>query len=101
MLVNWPPAKTLPSAWSAIELILGDSPVTFGVKRIARPVAASSRADLAARLSAYGREKASHQDLAVRLHYDGIPDTAIRVRIENRVQRAVRIQPGDADARCP
>ena len=52
----------------------------------------------AARLSANSREVAARQNVAVRLHRDGV-DSAVRAWVESGVERAVRIQPGDAVAR--
>ena len=44
------------------------------------------------------RESAAHQNLAVRLHRDGI-DSTVRVRVERISQAGRGIEPGDAVAR--
>ena len=51
-----------------------------------------------ARLPADVVEIAAHQNLSVRLQRDG-KDTLVRIWIEGQVERAIRVEPGDAVAR--
>ena len=53
-----------------------------------------------AALSAYTVQKATGQNLAIRLERDGI-DTTVRVRVERIRQSRRAIEPGDAGARLP
>ena len=97
MLVKKPPAKILPSACTAMaKTVL----LAFGSNESAKPVVASSRAMLlrVCPPMLFAREIAARQNLAVRLHRDGI-DNIVRVRVEGGVERAVRVQPGNVVAR--
>ena len=52
--------------------------------------------------AAIGRErveKTAYQDLAVRLQRDGIDIAPGRIRVEADVERAIRMEPGNAIAR--
>ena len=93
--VNWPPAKILPSACTAIALT---KPLAFGLKESVKPVVASSRAMRIARRSTDARELAARQNLAVRLHRDR-PNNSVRTRVERISQAGGGIEPGDAVAR--
>ena len=74
------------------------SPFAFGSNESAAPVTASSRAMRLRVCPPMFRELAAHQNLSVRLHRDRI-DITVRVRVESRVERAVRVQSGNVVAR--
>ena len=67
-VVKTPPAKILPSACTAISR--RHLPFAFGSNESANPVVASSRAMRLRICPPMLREKAAHQNLAVRLHRD-------------------------------
>ena len=97
MLVKSPPAKILPSACTAIERTVA---VRVRIERIRQAGGGIEPGDVVARLSADGGENAARQNLAVRLHRDGI-DSTVRVRVERISQAGRGIEPGDAVARLP
>ena len=100
MLVKLPPAKILPSACTAMAKTVS---VRVRIETVSSVPSGVQPGDAVARghRSAVGRERrktAADQNLAVRLHRDG-KDSTVRVRIEGGVERAVRVQPGNAVAR--
>ena len=78
MVVKTPPAKTLPSACTAIAK---DALLAFGLNESARPVTASSRAIKLRVCPPILRESPARQNLAVRLQRKG-KDTITCARVE-------------------